>query len=131
MVDSSIWDQEIAAPASVISFVDENVLKGKGIISFDVCFIFPNELLSMDLELPKDSRVVSISPYGASHWTRSAEIKTIDSTGDKVSFFMKVTHIIHAPRIKAYISLCDTAGRSRRYRQRDGARRVPFHDGCS
>ncbi|KAJ5261944.1 Fructosamine/Ketosamine-3-kinase [Penicillium chrysogenum] len=68
MADSSIWDQEIAVPASVITFVDDHVLK----------------------QLPEGSTVVSISSCGLSYWTRTAEIKTTTSTGDAVSFFLKV-----------------------------------------
>lgn len=83
----------------------------------------------MNTELPEDSTVVSISPYGASYWTRTAEIKTNDSTGDEVSFFLKVNTIAHAPGAQTYSLYCDAIGRSRGYRQRDDARRVPFHDG--
>ncbi|KXG50319.1 Fructosamine/Ketosamine-3-kinase [Penicillium griseofulvum] len=68
MVDSSVWDQEIAVPESVITFVDDSVSK----------------------QLPEGSTVVSIFSHGASYWTRTAEIKTTSSTGDEISFFLKV-----------------------------------------
>jgi hypothetical protein len=34
MVDASIWDQEIAVPETVISYVDENVKESKLSIAF-------------------------------------------------------------------------------------------------
>lgn len=43
------------------------------------------------IELPDDLKVVSISPYKVSYWTRTAEIKTVDPGGETVSFFLKVS----------------------------------------
>ncbi|KAF2650566.1 hypothetical protein K491DRAFT_608567 [Lophiostoma macrostomum CBS 122681] len=69
MVDSAIWDQEIAVPESVISFVDDNVAE----------------------KLPTGSSITSISPHGASYWTRTARIQTHDADGNAVSYFLKVS----------------------------------------
>ncbi|KAL4733111.1 Fructosamine kinase-domain-containing protein [Aspergillus similis] len=72
MTDASIWDQEIAVPENVISFVDDHVLA--------IC-----------IELPAGLTVVGIYPHGASYWTRTAEIKTANAQNDAVSFFLKVS----------------------------------------
>ncbi|KAL4968577.1 Fructosamine kinase-domain-containing protein [Aspergillus stella-maris] len=69
MTDASIWDQEIAVPENVISFVDDHVLA----------------------KLPIGLTVVGIYPHGASYWTRTAEIKTTNARNDAVSFFLKVS----------------------------------------
>ncbi|RYP02988.1 hypothetical protein DL765_010637 [Monosporascus sp. GIB2] len=66
--DPSIWNQEIAVPENVISYVDEAV-KAK---------------------LPAGSQVLSIEPSGSSYWARTAKIDTISPDGDNVSYFIKV-----------------------------------------
>ena len=42
------------------------------------------------VELPEGSQVKGISPYGASYWTRTAEIETEQADGTPRSFFLKV-----------------------------------------
>ncbi|TVY68624.1 Protein-ribulosamine 3-kinase-like protein [Lachnellula suecica] len=64
-----VWDKPIDVPEKWIQNVDSNVLK----------------------ELPHGTQVESISPYGASYWTRTAEIQTIQADGSALSFFLKVT----------------------------------------
>ncbi|RYP80817.1 hypothetical protein DL769_002287 [Monosporascus sp. CRB-8-3] len=66
--DPSIWNQEIAVPENVISYVDEAV-KAK---------------------LPAGSQVLSIEPSGSSYWARTAKIDTISPDGDNASYFIKV-----------------------------------------
>ncbi|KAJ5628449.1 Fructosamine/Ketosamine-3-kinase [Penicillium lividum] len=68
MTDPSIWDEEVTVPKDVVSFVDNNVSK-----------YFPDGVLA-----------ASISQYGASYWTRTAEIKLTDFTGSEGSYFLKV-----------------------------------------
>ncbi|KAG8525539.1 uncharacterized protein KY384_009183 [Bacidia gigantensis] len=43
-------------------------------------------------ELPQGSQVKSISPYGASYWTRTAEIQT-QQADESVSYFLKVSNL--------------------------------------
>ncbi|KAF2261550.1 hypothetical protein CC78DRAFT_535566 [Lojkania enalia] len=69
MVDTSIWDQEIAVPEIVIAYVDDNVAE----------------------KLPEGSIIKTISPHGASYWTRTAQIKSLDPEGNVVSYFLKVS----------------------------------------
>ncbi|CAN9365020.1 unnamed protein product [Alternaria alternata] len=69
MTDSSIWNEEVAVPKVVISYVDPNVKE----------------------KLPKGSTVDSISSHGASYWTRTAHIRTTDQNGEAVSYFLKVS----------------------------------------
>ena len=40
--------------------------------------------------LPQGSKVQEIAPFGASYWTRTAEIKTTQADGLELSFFLKV-----------------------------------------
>lgn len=42
-------------------------------------------------ELPKGTKILSISPHGASYWTRTAEVATKQENGSELSFFLKVT----------------------------------------
>lgn len=42
-------------------------------------------------ELPEGTKVINLSPHGASYWTRTAEVKTEQADGSEVSFFLKVT----------------------------------------
>ncbi|KAF2751821.1 hypothetical protein M011DRAFT_516270 [Sporormia fimetaria CBS 119925] len=67
MVDATIWDQEITVPETVITYVDDNVVQ----------------------KLPGGSTIKSISPHGASYWTRTARIQTLDAEGKDVSYFLK------------------------------------------
>ncbi len=46
----------------------------------------------MDTELPLGSIVKGIFPYGASYWTRTAEIQTEQPNGAPLSFFLKVPY---------------------------------------
>ena len=41
--------------------------------------------------MPEGTKISSISPHGASYWTRTAEIATQQADGSQVSFFLKVT----------------------------------------
>jgi hypothetical protein len=43
-----------------------------------------------ELALPPEMEVLDIIPHGASLWTRTAEIKTKQADGSKLSFFLKV-----------------------------------------
>ena len=43
-----------------------------------------------ELALPPETEVLDITPYGASLWTRTAEIKTKQADGSELSFFLKV-----------------------------------------
>ncbi|RWA03683.1 hypothetical protein EKO27_g11422 [Xylaria grammica] len=65
--DPSIWNQEIAVPAEVISYVDDAV-KAK---------------------MPEGTQVLSIAPSGSSYWARTAKIATLDSEGNEVFYFIK------------------------------------------
>ncbi|KAI0016136.1 Fructosamine kinase-domain-containing protein [Xylariomycetidae sp. FL0641] len=66
--DPSIWNQEIAVPANVISYVDDAV-KAK---------------------LPEGSQVLAIEPSGSSYWARTARIDTVNADGEDASYFIKV-----------------------------------------
>jgi len=61
--------QQINVPGSLIEYVDDAV-KAK---------------------LPLESKIISIKPFGASFWTRTAEIKTLQADGSPLSFFLKIT----------------------------------------
>ena len=47
--------------------------------------------LDSQIELPEGTKVISLSPHGASYWTRTAEVKTEQADGSEVLFFLKVT----------------------------------------
>jgi hypothetical protein len=47
--------------------------------------------LTVNLELPKGSVIVDISPHRLSYWTRTARIRTLDPEENKVSYFLKVS----------------------------------------
>ncbi|KAL8772346.1 MAG: hypothetical protein Q9209_002558 [Squamulea sp. 1 TL-2023] len=64
-----VWDQPNDVPEKWIETVDDNVVA----------------------RLPEGSWVKGISPYGASYWTRTAEIQTEQADGTSRSFFLKVT----------------------------------------
>ncbi|KAI0199805.1 Fructosamine kinase-domain-containing protein [Astrocystis sublimbata] len=66
--DPSIWNQQIAVPAEVISYVDDAVTK----------------------LMPEGTKVKSIVAYGSSYWARTARIDTLDADKNDVSYFMKV-----------------------------------------
>lgn len=44
------------------------------------------------VELPDGSQVKGIFPYGASYWTRTAEIQTEQTNGTPLSLFLKVDY---------------------------------------
>lgn len=46
--------------------------------------------LLTSIELPSGSKVKGIAPFGASLWTCSAEISTVQTDGSEMSFFVKV-----------------------------------------
>lgn len=99
MTDKDIWDQEIGVPEDVIKFVDANVLAGMCRLRSSNHLLSHRDLaansncLMQSLELPKGTKVQSIRPHGASYWTRTAEIQTVQGDGDPLSFFLKVTSI--------------------------------------
>ncbi|KAL9581455.1 MAG: hypothetical protein Q9212_003890 [Teloschistes hypoglaucus] len=64
-----VWDQPIDVPEKWIETVDEKVAA----------------------RLPEGSHVTGIFPSGASYWTRTAEIQTVQTDGTLRSFFLKVT----------------------------------------
>ncbi|MCJ1401864.1 hypothetical protein MMC11_005081 [Xylographa trunciseda] len=64
-----VWDKPVDVPEKWIQSVDDNVLA----------------------KLPPGSYVKGIFPYGASYWTRTAEIQTEQTNGTPLSFFLKVT----------------------------------------
>ncbi|KAI0860147.1 Fructosamine kinase-domain-containing protein [Xylaria cubensis] len=66
--DPSIWNQEIAVPSEVISYVDDAVKK----------------------KMPEGTQVLSIVPSGSSYWARTAKIETIGPDGSEVPYFIKV-----------------------------------------
>jgi hypothetical protein len=47
--------------------------------------------LTVNLELPKGSVIVDISPHRLSYWTRTARIRTLDPEENEVSYFLKVS----------------------------------------
>lgn len=65
-----IWNKEVDIDIKWIEFVDDNVLA----------------------KLPAGTEVKDISAYGASYWTRTAAIETVQSDGSEISYFLKVTH---------------------------------------
>ena len=46
-------------------------------------------------ELPEGTQITSISPHGASYWTRTAEVQTKQADGSPQSFFLKVSYFTH------------------------------------
>ncbi|KAI1179120.1 Fructosamine kinase-domain-containing protein [Nemania sp. FL0916] len=66
--DPNIWNQEIAVPVEVISYVDDAV-KAK---------------------MSEGTRVLSIMPHGSSYWARTAKIETVDAEGKEIVYFIKV-----------------------------------------
>lgn len=63
-----VWDKPVDVDEKWIQFVDENV----------------------SAKLPPGSKIKGIAPYGASYWTRTAEIPTVQADGSELSFFLKV-----------------------------------------
>ena len=60
----------------------------------------------MCLELPSGVKVNDISPYGASYWTRTAEIQTTQPDGSKLSYFLKVSQITEVAGGKRNLGYC-------------------------
>lgn len=63
-----VWDKPVDVDEKWIQFVDDNV----------------------SAKLPPGSKVKGIAPFGASYWTRTAEIPTVQADGSALSFFLKV-----------------------------------------
>lgn len=42
------------------------------------------------VDLPPGSRVIGLFPHGAAYWTRTATIRTEQSDGTPLEFFLKV-----------------------------------------
>ena len=89
MTDSSIWNEEVAVPKAVISYVDPNV-EDSEYIACSAAFVGGRHLLIMAPELPKGLVIEGISSHGASYWTRTAHIRALDQNGEGVSYFLKV-----------------------------------------
>ncbi|KAI9705291.1 MAG: hypothetical protein M1820_005290 [Bogoriella megaspora] len=62
-----VWDKPVDVPEKWIQYVDDNV-SGR---------------------LPTAFQVKGIYPFGASYWTRTAEIQTVQEDGTPKSFFLK------------------------------------------
>ncbi|KAM0795981.1 Fructosamine kinase-domain-containing protein [Usnea florida] len=63
-----VWDKPVDVDEKWIQFVDDNVMT----------------------KLPPGCKVKGITPFGASYWTRTAEISTVQADGSDLSFFLKV-----------------------------------------
>ncbi|KAI1266435.1 Fructosamine kinase-domain-containing protein [Xylariaceae sp. FL1019] len=65
-----VWGKEIPVPAHLITYVDDEVVSSQ--------------------EMPPGTKVLSISPSGASYWARTAKIEAVDAEGNETPFFIKV-----------------------------------------
>jgi hypothetical protein len=83
-----ILDKDAEVSERVIQFVDPNVLA-----SMKMC---SNIIIGLTFmaELPEGSISIGIYPYGATYWTRTAEIQTRQADGSQLSFFLKVLQVI-------------------------------------
>jgi protein-ribulosamine 3-kinase len=93
--DPSIWNQEIAVPETVISFVDEAVqesmyMRGNMQVAMSR---HGHRLIMLATELPRGSQILGIEPAGSSYWARTARIDTIDGNGIRTSYFIKASTI--------------------------------------
>lgn len=86
-----VWDKPPDVDEKWIQFVDDNVSAGKR-----ACLDLTRFLTTS--ELPNGSMVKGIYPFGASYWTRTAEIQTEQADGAPLSFFLKVLSI-HMPAL--------------------------------
>lgn len=85
MNNPAVLDNEFEVPELVIQIIDPNVLASKRLSRF----VFP--VLNFCAELPPGTEPVGIFPYGATYWTRTAEIQTRQADGTPLSFFLKVS----------------------------------------
>ncbi|KAH6627298.1 Fructosamine kinase-domain-containing protein [Chaetomium sp. MPI-SDFR-AT-0129] len=73
MTDKSVWDKEVPVPARTIEYVDKGVIE----------------------KLPSGTKILGISPSGASYWARTAKIDATDEEGEPTPFFIKVHQFEH------------------------------------
>ena len=83
-----VWDKPVDVPEKWIQSVDNNVLASKALDCSGSPRSHCHHLTKV--ELPPGSQVKGIFPYGASYWTRTAEIQTVQAEGAPLSFFLKV-----------------------------------------
>ena len=83
-----VWDKPVDVPEKWIQTVDDNVFASKSFLCDRESTKAQNVTKA---ELPPGSQVKGIFPYGASYWTRTAEIQTEQADGAPLSFFLKVT----------------------------------------
>ncbi|KAI9659639.1 MAG: hypothetical protein M1831_003720 [Alyxoria varia] len=76
-----VWDKPPDVSEHWITFVDDNVLQGRSFFRSIHAW-----------KLPRNVKIKGIYPYGASYWTRTAEIQTEQQDGSLLSYFLKVTH---------------------------------------
>ena len=96
-----VWDKPVDVPEKWIQFVDDNVLAGKALNRCRSSCGHGHHLTKV--ELPAGSQVKGVFPYGASYWTRTAEIQTVQADGAPLSFFLKV----HIFRLQKGVSITD------------------------
>jgi len=73
-----VWDKPTDVPEKWIQTVDDNVYASKSFL----CDREPTKAqILTKAELPPGSKVKGIYPYGASYWTRTAEIQTEQADG--------------------------------------------------
>jgi hypothetical protein len=102
MLDKSVWDKEIPVPQNAISYVDDGILRSKHHLLSLLLTRFSHRLFSPQdsdfmgvsdctTELPEGTKIVGISPSGASYWARTAKIKATNAAGDEDNYFVKVS----------------------------------------
>ncbi len=82
-----VWDQPIDVPEKWIKSVNWNVRESESAKRLLLAYLIHC------IELPEGSQIKGIFPYGASYWTRTAEIQTEQADGTPRSFFLKVWRI--------------------------------------
>ena len=84
-----VWHKPVDVPEKWIQHVDNNVLTSQ-FNSSDIQLQLLVIWILTSVELPQGSQVKGIYPYGASYWTRTAEIRTEQADKTEFSYFLKV-----------------------------------------
>ena len=84
-----VWDKPVDVPEKWIQNVDPSVAGSKLSLPCNLKSSKSDRIL-IETELPEGSQIKGIFPYGASYWTRTAEIQTLQADESSQSFFLKV-----------------------------------------
>lgn len=90
MADTEVVRIKTVVPRTVISYVDPSVaaceLTGQ---------LTSSGLLTSASVLPDGFKIKRILPHGFSNWNQTARILTLNDVGEEVSYFLKVSKLMH------------------------------------